>query len=87
MNGDPCIAIVGGRYGELHIVIIIGKYGGPYNHYNGQVYAGKEAGLEVNSKKTKYVLMSRKKAGHKQSIKIANRPLKVWQNSNIWEQH
>jgi hypothetical protein len=35
--------------------------------------AGKEAGLEVNSEKTKYMLMSRKKAGQRQSIKIANR--------------
>jgi hypothetical protein len=51
-----------------------------YNHYNGHVYAGKEVGLEMNSEKTKYVLMSRKKAGHKQSIKLANMPLKVWQN-------
>jgi hypothetical protein len=29
--------------------------------------------LEVNSEKTKYMLMSRKKAGQKNSIKIANR--------------
>jgi hypothetical protein len=35
--------------------------------------AGKEVGLEVNSEKTKYMLMSRKKAGQRQSIKIANR--------------
>jgi hypothetical protein len=35
---------------------------------------GKEVGLEVNSEKTKYMLMSRKKAGQRQSIKIANRP-------------
>jgi hypothetical protein len=35
--------------------------------------AGKEAGLEVNSEKTKYMLMSRKKAGQKHGIKIANR--------------
>jgi hypothetical protein len=33
----------------------------------------KEVGLEVNSEKTKYVLMSRKKAGHKHSVRIANR--------------
>jgi hypothetical protein len=32
----------------------------------------KEVGLEVNSEKTKYTLMSRKKAGQKHSIKIAN---------------
>jgi hypothetical protein len=42
--------------------------------------AVKEVGLEVNSEKTKYMLMSRKKAGQKHSIKI----VKVWQNSNIW---
>jgi hypothetical protein len=35
--------------------------------------AGKEVGLEVNSEKTKYMLMSRKKASHKCSINIANR--------------
>jgi hypothetical protein len=35
--------------------------------------AGKEVGLEVNSKKTKYMLMSRKKTGQKHCIKIANR--------------
>jgi hypothetical protein len=35
--------------------------------------AGKEVGLEVNSEKTKYVLMSRKKAGQKHGIKIENR--------------
>jgi hypothetical protein len=34
--------------------------------------AGKEVGLEVNSEKTKYML-SRKKAGQKHGIKIANR--------------
>jgi hypothetical protein len=33
----------------------------------------KEVGLEVNSEKTKYMLMSRKKAGQKNSIKIPNR--------------
>jgi hypothetical protein len=35
--------------------------------------AGMEVGLEVNSEKTKYMLMSRKKAGQKHGIKIANR--------------
>jgi hypothetical protein len=39
--------------------------------------AGKEDGLEVNSEKTKYMLMSHcKKAGQKPSIKIANRSFK-----------
>jgi hypothetical protein len=31
--------------------------------------AGKEVGLEVNSEKSKYMLMSCKKAGHKHGIK------------------
>jgi hypothetical protein len=35
--------------------------------------ANKEVGLEVNLVKTKYMLMSRKKIGQKQGIKIANR--------------
>jgi hypothetical protein len=34
--------------------------------------AGKEVGLEVNSEKTKYILMSRNKAGKNYSIKITN---------------
>jgi hypothetical protein len=33
----------------------------------------KELGLEVNSEKTKYMLMSRKKVGQTHGIKIANR--------------
>jgi hypothetical protein len=37
--------------------------------------ASKEVGLEVNSEKTKYMLMSRKKARQKHDIKIANRSL------------
>jgi hypothetical protein len=48
--------------------------------------ASKEAGLEVNPEKTKYMLVSGcQKAGQRQSIKIG--PLKVWQSSDIWEQH
>jgi hypothetical protein len=35
--------------------------------------AGKEVGFEVNSEKTKYMLMSHKKAGQKHGIKIVNR--------------
>jgi hypothetical protein len=35
--------------------------------------ASKEVGLDVNSEKTKYMLISRKKEGQKHSIKIANR--------------
>jgi hypothetical protein len=37
----------------------------------------KEVGFEVNSQKTKYMLMSRKNAGQKHSIKIANRSFEV----------
>jgi hypothetical protein len=35
--------------------------------------ASKEVGLEVNSEKSTYMLMSGKKAGQRQSMKIANR--------------
>jgi hypothetical protein len=37
------------------------------------LHAGKDVGLEVNSDKIKYMLISRKKAGQKWIIKIANR--------------
>jgi hypothetical protein len=43
----------------------------------GLLDAGKEVGLEVNSEKTKYMLMSCKKAGQKHGIKIANRSFEV----------
>jgi hypothetical protein len=43
------------------------------NNIEALLDAGKEVGLEVNSEKTKYVLMSRKKAGQKHGINIANR--------------
>jgi hypothetical protein len=36
------------------------------------VYASKEVGLEANSEKIKYMLMSRKKAGKKHGMKKAN---------------
>jgi hypothetical protein len=50
--------------------------------------AGKEVGLEVNSEKSKYMLVSRcQKAGQKHGIKIANRSFEGVVNSNIWEQH
>jgi hypothetical protein len=39
--------------------------------------AVKKVGLEENSEKTKYMLMSRKKAGQKHSIKIVNRSFEV----------
>jgi hypothetical protein len=49
--------------------------------------AGKEVGLEVNSENIKHMLISRKKAGRKHSINIANRSFVGVPNSNIWEQH
>jgi hypothetical protein len=50
--------------------------------------ATKEVGLEVNPEKTKYMLMSRsQKIGQRHSIKIVNRSLKLWQSSDVWEQH
>jgi hypothetical protein len=51
--------------------------------------ASKETGLEVNPKKTKYMLVSpSQKIGKKHSIKIANRPSeKMWQSSDTLEQH
>jgi hypothetical protein len=43
--------------------------------------ASKEAGLEVNAEKTKYMLMSRSlKIGQKHSIKIVNRSFKTWES-------
>jgi coproporphyrinogen III oxidase-like Fe-S oxidoreductase len=50
--------------------------------------SSKEVGLEVNPEQTKYTLMSRyQKVGKKHSMRIANRSLKIWHSSNIWEQH
>jgi hypothetical protein len=43
--------------------------------------ASKEVGLEVNPEKTKYVLMSHKKAGQKHSMKTANRSFEGVTNS------
>jgi len=48
------------------------------------VVASKEIGLEVNSDKTKYVVMSRdQNAGQSHSMKIDNSSLKGWKSSNI----
>jgi hypothetical protein len=50
--------------------------------------ASKETGLEVNSEKTKYSLMSHcKKTGQKHSTEIVNRSFENAAISNIWEQH
>jgi hypothetical protein len=51
-------------------------------------YASKEVGLEVNTEKTKCMLMSRSQnVGKEHSMKIANRSFEVRQSSNIWEKH
>jgi hypothetical protein len=48
--------------------------------------ASKEVSLEVNTEKTKYMLLSRhQNAGQSYNIKIAN-VLKMWRSSDIWEQ-
>ena len=51
------------------------------------VVASKEIGLEINSDKTKYIVMSRNQnARQSHSIKVDNSSLKGWKISNIWEQ-
>jgi hypothetical protein len=46
----------------------------------------KEVGLEVNAEKTEYMLLScHQNAGQNNDIKIANRCLKMWRSSDIWE--
>jgi hypothetical protein len=46
----------------------------------------KEAGLEVNTEKTKYMLLSHhQNTGQNRDIKVANRCLKMWHSSDIWE--
>jgi hypothetical protein len=47
--------------------------------------AGKEGGLEVNSEKTKCMLMSRKKAGQEHSIKIANTSFESVAKFKYWQ--
>jgi hypothetical protein len=48
--------------------------------------ASQEARLEVNTEKTKYMLLSHhQNAGQTHDLKIANDPLKMWLSSNIWE--
>jgi UDP-N-acetylglucosamine 2-epimerase len=49
--------------------------------------ASKEVGLEVNTEKTKYMLLSRhRNAGQSHDIKKITDVLKMWQSSDIWEQ-
>ena len=51
------------------------------------VVASKETGLEVNTDKTKYMVMSQDQdAGWSHSIKIDNSSLKEQKSSYIWEQ-
>ena len=46
----------------------------------------KDVGLEVNTEKTKYMLLSHdQNAGENHEISIGNRSLKIWQTSNSWE--
>jgi hypothetical protein len=48
--------------------------------------ASKEVGLEVNTEKTKYMLLSRhQNAGQNFDIKIVSIFRKMWQSSYIWE--
>jgi len=54
---------------------------------DGLVVASKETGLEVNTDKTKYIIMSRdQNAGRSRNIKTDNSSLKGWGSSVIWEQ-
>jgi hypothetical protein len=53
-------------------------------HIESVLDASQEAGLEVNPEKTKYMLMSHyQKTGQQHSIKM----VKIWQSSDIWQQH
>jgi hypothetical protein len=48
--------------------------------------ASKEVGLEVNAKRTWYMLVSRhQNIGQNRDIKIANRYFEMWNSSDIWE--
>ena len=51
------------------------------------VVATKEAGLEVNADKSKYMVKSRdQNAGRSHNTRLIIVPLKGWKSSNIWEQ-
>jgi hypothetical protein len=47
--------------------------------------ASKDTGLEINAKKTEYMIMScHPNSGQNQNIRIANELMKIWQHSNTW---
>jgi hypothetical protein len=51
------------------------------------IHASKEAGLEINVAKTKYMLLPREQnMGQNRGIRIANRSFQNVSRSNIWEQ-
>jgi hypothetical protein len=48
--------------------------------------ASKEVGLEINTEKIKYMLLSRhQNAGQNHDIKTGKDVLKMWHSSDIWE--
>jgi hypothetical protein len=47
--------------------------------------ASKEVDLEVNTEKTRHMLLSgHQNAGRNHDIKTANRSFEMWHNSDIW---
>jgi hypothetical protein len=50
--------------------------------------ASRDIGLEINTEKTKYMIMSRHPNSRRnQNIRIANESFEMWQNSNTWGCH
>jgi hypothetical protein len=49
------------------------------------VVANKEIGLEINAKKTKYMIMSQDRNAEQNHNMRIDSPLKEWNSSNIWE--
>ena len=48
--------------------------------------ASKDFGMEVNADETKYMAMSRDQNSGRSHSRLIIVPLKVWNNSDIWEQ-
>jgi hypothetical protein len=49
--------------------------------------ASREAGIEVNTQKTKYMVVSRhQNQAQNHNLLTIHKSFKMWQNSNIWEQ-